>query len=374
MDIQGNSESFDWLLLWLANTEYSKKSRLLTVSSNKDSSHGGGNKMERQNDEDDDKSYPIFSPAPGNHIMFYKGKLMYIHRNRERMKESSSGMMYGTFEELTIRMVGRNKHIIKELISDACKVYNAKYQNETLVYSNSYGRWNKLTSFNKTNISTVHLKDNIEQNILDDVREFRSKKKEDWYCKLSIPYKRSYLLHGPPGTGKSSLIKSIAGEIGCNIYSMRLDHDVSNDDFISLMSNLPKQSIITFEDVDVLFHDRTKKNAKQKLNIQTILNVMDGILSPYGTTLFMTTNFIDKLDSAFLRAGRVDVKYELTYSDKMQSEKMFQKIFPSSNGHGKLFADKVPEKTSPAKIQQYLMLYSDSDSAIKNTKDLQLTN
>jgi MoxR-like ATPase len=41
-------------------------------------------------------------------------------------------------------------------------------------------------------------------------------------CSQGIPFRRGYLLHGVPGSGKSSLIHALAGELGLDIYVVSL--------------------------------------------------------------------------------------------------------------------------------------------------------
>lgn len=60
----------------------------------------------------------------------------------------------------------------------------------------------------------------LKQAIVDDAREFLSS--EQWYSDRGIPYRRGYLLYGSPGSGKTSFIYALAGELGHNIYVINL--------------------------------------------------------------------------------------------------------------------------------------------------------
>lgn len=55
-------------------------------------------------------------------------------------------------------------------------------------------------------------------NFIKDLREYLAPKTRRWYVKRGIPYRRGYLFHGPPGTGKSSLCIGAAGNVELKIY------------------------------------------------------------------------------------------------------------------------------------------------------------
>lgn len=73
---------------------------------------------------------------------------------------------------------------------------------------------------------------------------------------MGIPYKRSYLLFGPPGTGKSSFAQALAGKINYSICFVNCSDKVNDFMFNSLLNQAPKQSIILIEDVDAIFSER----------------------------------------------------------------------------------------------------------------------
>lgn len=74
-----------------------------------------------------------------------------------------------------------------------------------------------------------------------------------------IPYRRGYLLHGPPGCGKSSFITALAGELERGICVLNLSERGLTDDRLNhLLAVAPQQTIILLEDIDAAFKDRSQ--------------------------------------------------------------------------------------------------------------------
>ena len=152
-----------------------------------------------------------------------------------------------------------------------------------------------------------------------------------WYQEKGVPYTLGLLLSGPPGTGKSSLIKALAKDTNRHVINVKLSETTTvnqiNELFYSsqvqVVQNGEKKSyeiptdrrIIVLEDIDcltdlVLDRADTAAMAPQAstgmhaLNLSILLNILDGILEQPGRILFMTSNFPDKLDKALVRPGR----------------------------------------------------------------------
>ncbi len=339
MDITNNDDTFKWFNKWLSTTDYAKNTNLLSVIS-------------RSCYSDHKKPLLYFIPAPGNHLFFYKKRIIWIHRNREKM-QGGTGSMPILFETFTITMLGRNKNILKQMIMDARDYHYKLEQDKVKIYVNTDYEWMKVECQTPRKLNTVILKNRLQYEVLDDIKEFF--KKEKWYNKMGIPYRRGYLLDGCPGTGKTSLIKALAGELDIPIYILNISKDMKESQFQSLICDVPQKSIIVIEDIDCLFTKKRKMDKKYNITFKTILNSIDGLISPYGTLLFLTTNHKLKLDDALIRPGRIDRQYKIDKMDKEQAGELFKLFYPKFHDVKK-FSDQIePNKYTPAQLQEYFI-------------------
>jgi chaperone BCS1 len=85
------------------------------------------------------------------------------------------------------------------------------------------------------------------------------------YANRGIPYRRGYLLHGPPGTGKTSLTFALAGVFGLDIYVVSLlDSSITEEELGYLFRNLPAKCIVLLEDIDTAGLDRKPDTEDEK--------------------------------------------------------------------------------------------------------------
>jgi mitochondrial chaperone BCS1 len=90
-----------------------------------------------------------------------------------------------------------------------------------------------------------------------------------------------------------------------NIYVISLSNPLVKDDtLVDLLSDTPKGSLLLLEDIDAAW----LREGGGSVTHSGLLNAIDGVASVDGRVLFMTTNHPEKLDEAFLRPGRVDVR------------------------------------------------------------------
>lgn len=136
-----------------------------------------------------------------------------------------------------------------------------KQAGKTIIYT-AYGTdWKPFgPGRQRRPFASVLLAPGLAERVLTDVKEFIHS--QQWYLDRGIPYRRGYLLYGPPGCGKSSYIFALAGELGYNIAILSLnDKGLSDDRLNVLLAVCPPKTFILLEDVDAAFTQREQKNA-----------------------------------------------------------------------------------------------------------------
>ena len=137
--------------------------------------------------------------------------------------------------------------------------------------------------------------------------------------------------------------------------------DFSNQCLQDAINELPDRALLVIEDVDVLFNEDRKAETSTILTFSGLLNALDGLVSGTGTITVLTTNHIEKLDSALIRGGRVDRRFEFVHPGKEQLEDLFHSYYPTAeNRIAQKFAQTVLARTekdanSIATLQQHFI-------------------
>ena len=238
---------------------------------------------------------------------------------------------------------------------------NSKETMNIYYYKKDY--WTLLSKSPKRPLSTVYLKENILDDLVSKTKKFFSDETRDIYLSFGIPYKSVQLIHGPPGTGKTSLIKSIASDLDCDLYILPISKDMLDTNLIDAFSyisdNEEKERIIVIEDIDTLFDGERKEGDDHNgITLQAFLNCLDGFTCVEGTMLFLTANKPEVLDFAMIRSCRIDNKIKLDYADKYQTEKMFHKFLPNQKERFKEFYREVSHKKYTTAMLQEFFFYN----------------
>ncbi len=148
----------------------------------------------------------------------------------------------------------------------------------------------------------------LQEQIDRDVLGFFKPKVRRLYKKLDVPYRRGVLLHGPPGNGKTSLIRMIGGRLPkIPFLLMRSDREVDDRAVRRVIDRWQQQApaALVIEDLNWLL---------KQVDVAQFLNLLDGIerQDAKGLLLLATTNHPEQLDPAVNnRPGRFDVTIEL---------------------------------------------------------------
>lgn len=231
------------------------------------------------------------------------------------------------------------KKLIKESEQERCEMIDSS---NTLELSSNCDDITR--SMKKRSMETVFIDEKIKKDIMDSLDAFVSNR--EWYDDNFIPYHYGILLHGPAGTGKSTLIRAIITEY-YKKYSKQ-GYTIENPSYLTSPSDLlhldesgyggtwaPR--IIIIEDIDAtVLKKRVPEEEEEKAandvpdeympqyrlhkqsmyypdltSLSEILNKMDGVANVENVIYIFTTNHIENLDPALTRPGRIDKIVEI---------------------------------------------------------------
>jgi len=256
-----------------------------------------------------------------------------------------------------IILSSNNEQAIKDLIDSIYKEKNKTLSDGkiNIFVPEHTGDWIKYQEIPKRNLNSIYIDEKSKDKIINDLKTFTNQEEE--YNSFGIPYKRTYLFSGPPGSGKTSFVKAICNELDYNLSILSFNKKFDDGAFMWAMSSIKENSILLVEDIDCLFEKRTNAPSNIPVTFSNFLNILDGVLYKHGCIMFLTTNHPEKLDHALLRIGRVDCILEFDYPKKNEIRKLFFDINKSSEDEFNKFYDYIKGKSLPmAAIVNFLFL------------------
>jgi len=253
-------------------------------------------------------------------------------------------------DSIEISLLGRSGKVFDEIFDEIRR--SETTTNDFLLYKYTGDYWARSTTQKKRDIDTIFLQRGVKEKIVRFIDSFRDH--EQWYLEKGLPYHIGMILYGPPGCGKTSLVKALASHYNVDLYVFPVSQFAYID---RALFDLPDHSMVLIEDIDaeraVSARNKNSKRATKKApvmegsdkpeaeeqepgilldfsltNLSDVLNSIDGIISSHGRVLIATTNHIEKLDEALTRNGRFDLKIELGFVDEFVLKNMMQSFYP----------------------------------------------
>ena len=348
--LDSRNDLFPSFVAWMDEQRFGRRSRWFSVVQAPPAVAG--------DDSEPDDAPPLqYSPAPGFHLFWYRGHLMWLHRD--------IAMNLQVVETIRLGALFAGRRVMEELMEGVVRHAGARRAHRLSLYTiDRWGeQWHLADTKPRRSLDSVVLDEGVARRLHDDIHEFFDRR--DWYAQLGIPWRRGYLLHGPPGTGKTSVAYALAGELRLKLCTLSLTNPKLNDHTLSdLLQRTPPRSLILIEDIDAFFKARDKQDARIEVSFSGLLNALDGVAAQEGRIVVLTTNHRERLDPALIRPGRIDVEVELGNASAGQLQGLLLRFHPEAGERAaRLARDYPPGVLSPAQVQQILIEADSLDEA-----------
>ncbi|KAL1891808.1 Complex III assembly protein translocase and chaperone [Ceratocystis pirilliformis] len=382
VEISRQDPAYPWVLAWLgqprAETTGFISSRITRIHN-----LSVATSLERTPTGGAGAAHFYLQPGYGRHIIQAHGAYIAVNRERHSTANMNTGEPH---ETVLLTTLWSSRGVFESVFAEAHSLAVKASEGKTRVFAARGVDWVPLGEpRRKRPLKSVILDENVAESISSDIRDFLSR--QQWYTDRGIPYRRGYLLYGPPGSGKSSFIQALAGELDYDIALVNLGEiGMTNDKLAYLMTKMPPRSLLLLEDADVAFANRMATDSDgysgTTVTFSGLLNALDGLAAKDERIAFLTTNFIQHLDDALIRPGRVDQMAYIGNATQYQAKTIWERFYGDvdTDGTGKerflsklesldLFSKDTTRQTSMAAIQGLFLLHKDNFEGVIEAAD-----
>jgi hypothetical protein len=350
--VGSNMESFNNFLRWYEGSYWARFSRTLSLN-------GGWMRSGTEID-----SGTVVGIGDGSHFCMYKRRPVWVHRKRLDNNQSAHQLNY----EISITVLGRRRKLINELIEEF-RYRDTEGTTGVFMYDRE---WKRVGEVQQRPLHTVIMDPATKAKLVERVDAWLQAKQ--WHHDRGFIYKLTIMLHGIPGSGKSSLIRAMASHYKRDLCFLHLasHNDASLRD--ALMT-APARAIIAVEDFDdvTAIHARrgfktglyqgrlpnpkvtldepagpgpgirvsevqSRSNEeegepdndllKMGVTLSGMLQCLDGVLSLDGKILCLSTNRPEVFDQALVRKGRINETFEIGALQSPQIHEYITLMYP----------------------------------------------
>lgn len=354
--VYSEDSSYERVNEWLSTLTYTERCRR--------------SRLTTQYDEVLREDTEMLVPGIGNHWFMYRGRPMLVNRS---LPDKGGLGSWKRFEDIHIRMLGHNPSVLRALVQDIKDSQTRVNRSSVNVYLYRH-RWTLAVRKPKRSFDTLVLPEGLGPKLIEEIETYNESR--EWYQKRGMPWRRGYLLEGPPGTGKTSLVLAVASHFARPIYTLNLGSIANDDELIDAVTEVPEHAILLIEDIDAAKagsarkqkapsaadkptgESSTSEDEPREVSLSALLNAIDGVFAREGRILFMTSNHPDKIDPALLRPGRADSRLVLGLLDRRMAWSMMELFGCGSVATMGQVLDGVVFPVSAAEMQERLIQHT----------------
>jgi chaperone BCS1 len=282
----------------------------------------------------DNAGIGTLTPLYGAFDYHHDGQAFHIEQHEEgEPQKDIIGLAY--FRRLTVSH--EDGETLRAFVTKAMSHRNKSTEGRIDVFfCRSKGYWERFGDICAQSRDHLFLPTAIKDDVFQRIDAFQANKER--YVRYGRTHKIVFMFTGVPGSGKSSLVKSVARHYNASLHVLNFSKNMTDEALIEIMGGIPNDSVLLIEDVDAYFVDRKPQDGIN-VGFSALLNTLDGsLVKGNGLIVFMSSNHPENLDPALLRPGRVDKLYDFAWPRRSEIKTAFEELTEGGDGFDAFYA------------------------------------